>query len=107
MQGRKTRRVVALTAEQRAEREHGQRSPTVPAGLARRGRLLWRMDQGSSLTQAARVAALTVRHARTWVRRFRERGTVGLADRPRPGRQPVFSPPGRPPPGPERLRATR
>jgi hypothetical protein len=89
MQGRKTSLAVPLTAPQRAELEHGQRSPTVPAGLARRGRLILLMNQGSSLSNAAWVAGLTVRDARKWVRRFLERGIAGLADRPRPGRQPV------------------
>ncbi len=106
MQGRKTTLVVHLTAEQQAELEHWQRSPTVQAGLARRGRLILLMDQGGSLSNAARVAGLTVRNARKWVRRFLERGLAGLTDRPRPGRKPVFSPRGRPPIGQDRLRAT-
>src|SRR5947209_4973420 len=38
MQGRKTSLAVHLTAEQQAELEHWQRSPTVQAGWARRGR---------------------------------------------------------------------
>lgn len=106
MQGRKTRLVVHLTAEQQAELEHGQRAPTLPAGLARRGRLILLMAQGSSLSHAARVAGLTLRNARKWVRRFLEQGTDGLTDRPRPGRKPVFSPPCRPPSGQDGLRAT-
>ena len=106
MQGRKTSLVVQLTAEQQAELEHGQRSPTVPAGLARRGRLILLMDQGSSLSNAARLAGLTVRNARKWVCRFRERGLAGLRDRPRPGRKPVFSPRGRPAIGQDGLRTT-
>jgi hypothetical protein len=92
MQGRKTSLVVHLAAEQQAELEHWQRSPTVAAGLARRGRLLLLMAEGSTLTNAAQVAGLTVRNARKWVRRFLERGLAGLSDRPRPGRKPVFSP---------------
>jgi hypothetical protein len=107
MQGRKTSLVVRLTAEQQAELEHWQRSSTLPAGLARRGRLILLMSQGSSLAHAARFAGLTVRHARKWVGRFLERGTDGLADRPRPGRKPVFSPHGRPASGQDGLRAAR
>jgi hypothetical protein len=106
MQGRKTSLVVHLMAEQQAELEHWQRSPTVQAGLARRGRLILLMDQGSSLSNAARVVGLTVRNARKWVCRFLERGRAGLSDRPRPGRKPVFSPHGRSPSGQDRLRAT-
>jgi hypothetical protein len=106
MQGRKTSLVVHLTAEQQAELEHWQRSPTLQAGLARRGRLLLLMDQDSSLSNAARVAGLTVRNARKWVRRFLEQGLAGLKDRSRPGRQPVFSPRGRLATGQDGLRAT-
>jgi leucine-zipper of insertion element IS481 len=106
MQGRQTSLVVHLTAEQQAALEHWQRSPTVQAGLARRGRLLLRMDQGSSLSNAARVAGPTVRNARQGVRRFLEQGLAGLTDRSRPGRQPVFFPGGRLATGQDGLRAT-
>jgi Helix-turn-helix domain len=106
MQGRKTSLVVHLTAEQQAELEHWQRSPTLQAGMARRGRLILLMHQGNSLSNAARLAGLTVRNARKWVCRFRERGLAGLQDRPRPGRKPVFSPRGRPATGQAGMRAT-
>jgi hypothetical protein len=106
MRGRKTRFVVLLSAEQRAELEHWQRATTVQAGLARRGRLLLLLDQRLSLTAAARIVGLTVRNARKWVRRFLDRGVAGLTDQPRPGRKPVFSPHGCPAPGQDGLRAT-
>lgn len=106
MQGRKTNLVVRLSAEQQAELEHLQRAPSVAAGLARRGRLMLLMAQGSSLTHAARVAGLTVRNARKWVRRFLEQGIDGLTDRPRPGRKPVFSPQCRAPSRQDGVRAT-
>jgi hypothetical protein len=106
MRGRKTSFVVHLSAEQRAELEHGQRATTVQAGLARRGRLLLLLDQGQSLCGAARIVGLTVRNARKWVRRFLDRGVAGLTDQPRPGRKPVFPPHGRPAPGQDGLRAT-
>ena len=96
MQGRKTRFVVRLTTDQLAEVAHWQRSPTVQAGLARRGRLILLLHQGSSLSHAARVVGLTLRNARKWVCRFLDGGLAGLTDRPRPGRKPVFSPRRRP-----------
>ncbi len=99
MQGRKTSLVVRLTAEQLAALEHWQRSPSERAGLVRRANLIVLMHQGSSLTNAARLVRLTVRNARKWVRRFLEHGCDGLADAPRPGRKPVFSPHGRVPSG--------
>jgi hypothetical protein len=106
MRGRKTSFVVHLSAEQRAELEHWQRATTVQAGLARRGRLLLLLEQGQSLTAAACLVGLTVRNARKWVRRFLDRGRAGLTDQPRPGRQPVFSPHGRPARRQDGLRAT-
>jgi hypothetical protein len=106
MQGRKTSLVVRLSAEQQAELERWQRAPSVAAGIARRGRLVLLMAQGSCLSHAARVAGLTVRNARKWVRRFLEQGTGGLTDRPRPGRKPVFSPRRRAPSGQDGLRTT-
>lgn len=106
MQGRKTSLVVRLSAEQQTELEHFQRAPSVAAGLARRGRLILLMARGSSLSAAARVAGLTVRNARKWVRRFLQQGTDGLADRRRPGRKPVFSPQRRAPSGQDGLRTT-
>jgi len=104
MQGRKTSLVVRLSAEQQATLEHWQRSPSVQAGLVRRGHLILLMHQGSSLANAARIVRLTVRNARKWVRRFLERGCAGLTDRPRPGRKPVFSPHGCLPSGQDGLR---
>ena len=106
MQGRTTSLVVLLSAEQQAELEHWQRSPSVQAGLARRGRLLLLLSQGSSLANAVRLVGLTVRNARKWVCRFLACGCAGLADRPRPGHKPVFSPRCRPPSGQDGLRAT-
>lgn len=106
MRGRKTSFVVQLTAEQRAELEHWQRSTTLQAGSVRRARLLLVLDQQSGLTNAARLVGMTVRNARKWVRRFLEKGIAGLADRPRPGRKPVFPPRRRPPFGQNGLRAT-
>ena len=81
--------VLHLTPEQHAELSHWQRATTVQAGLARRGRLLLLLDQGETLRDAARIAGLTVRNARKWVRRFIAKDLAGLRDQPRPGRKRV------------------
>jgi Helix-turn-helix domain len=91
MQTCRIRSLLHLTAEQRAELSHWQRATTVLAGLARRGRLLLLLDQGETLRDAARIAGMTVRNARKWVRRFLAKGVAGLRDQPRPGRRPARS----------------
>ena len=107
MRGRKKTFSVQLNEAQRAHVQHWLRSPTSPAGLARRARLLLLLeDSTTTLKQAAQTAGLAPRHARKWVQRFLAHGLDGLHDRPRPGRQPVFSPRGRPAPGQDGLRAT-
>lgn len=96
MRGRKMTFSVNLTPTQREDLQRWLRSTTLPAGLARRARLLLLLEQpDTSLRQAAQTAGLTPRHARKWVQRFHAHGLEGLQDKPRPGRQPVFSPRGR------------
>ena len=107
MRGRKKTFSVSLTDSQRTQLQHWLRSPTMPAGLARRARLLLLLeDADTTLKQAARTAGLAPRHAHKWVQRFLAQGLEGLHDRPRPGRQPVFSPRGRLAPDQDRLRAS-
>jgi hypothetical protein len=107
MRGRKSSLTIALTPEDRAEIEHWQRATTCAAGLARRGRVLLLLEQGETLTQAARLCGLSARHVRKWAERFRDYGLAGLHDKSRPGRTPVFSPRGRAALGQDGLRAAR
>ena len=95
MRGRKCSFSVEFSPTQRADLERWQRSTTVSAGLARRARVLWLLAEGRSLQDAARIAGLTVRNARKWVRRFLALGVDGLHDQAARGRKPVFSPLGR------------
>src|SRR4051794_4058298 len=95
MRGRKRSFVVELSPAQRADLERWQRSTTVALGLARRARVLLLLADGQSLKDSARIAGLTVRNARKWVRRFLTLGVDGLHDQTGRGRKPVFSPLGR------------
>ena len=107
MRGRKKTFSVRLTESQRDDLQRWLRCTTLPAGLARRARLLLLLEQpDTTLRQAAQTAGLAPRHARKWVQRFLARGLDGLHDQPRPGRQPVFSPRGRAAPGQDGVRAT-
>jgi hypothetical protein len=95
MRGRKKSFSLEVTDKQRAELLRWQRSSTLPAGLARRGRLILLLSDGRSVTEAAHIAGLSPNNARKWVRRFLGQGIAGLNDQPGRGRQPVFSPRGR------------
>src|SRR5262245_58080315 len=104
MRGRKKTFSVDLNQSQRDNLQRWLRSTNLPAGLARRARLLLLLEQpDTSWRQAAQTAGLTPRHARKWGQRFLARGLDDLQDKPRPGRQPVFSPRGRLAPGQDRL----
>ena len=107
MRGRKSSLTIALAPADRAEIERWQRSTVGPAGLARRGRILLLLDRGLTLKDTAERCGLSVRHVRKWAERFRAHGLVGLRDKPRPGRKPVFSPRGGAAPGQVGLRAAR
>ena len=107
MRGRKSSLTISLTPEDRAEFEHWQRATTCHAGLARRGRALLLLERGETLTQAARLCGMSVRHVRKWAERYRAHGRAGLRDQPRPGRTPVVSPRGRAALGQDGLRAAR
>jgi hypothetical protein len=107
MRGRKSSLTITLNLEERAEIQRWQRATTGPAGLARRGRVLLLLERGETLKEAARLCGLSVRHARKWAERFRAQGLAGLRDKPRPGREPVFSPRGRAASGQDGLRAAR
>ncbi|MFC1525188.1 helix-turn-helix domain-containing protein [Candidatus Latescibacterota bacterium] len=89
-QGRRTRLRVPLTREIREELESWQRSTTIPAGLARRGRAILLLVDGVSVSDVSRLVGMERRHVYKWARRFLAFRVAGLHDRPR-GRPP--SPP--------------
>ena len=62
-----------------------QRSTTLPAGLARRGRLLLLRAEGMPICTIAATVGISRRFVYKWVRRFLAQGLEGLADKPRRG----------------------
>ena len=94
--GRKSQLVLTLSAEQRYELESWQRSTTLGAGLARRGRIILLLADGQSVSDVARQVAMGRRHIYKWVERFKAQGLRGLYDKPGRGRKPDFSPRSRP-----------
>ena len=81
-----TRITVTLTPEVRGKLHAWQRSTTITAGQARRGRVVLLRAQGHSITEIAARVEVTRRFVYIWLARFLVHGIDGLADRPRPGR---------------------
>jgi Homeodomain-like domain len=85
--GRTTSFTIRLTPAQRQTLLTWQRSTTVPAGRARRGRLLLLLADGMTITDAAATVGLSRRHAYKWIRRFVQEGLEGLEEKPGQGRR--------------------
>jgi hypothetical protein len=83
--GRKTSLTIHLTAEQRQTLLAWQRSTTVPAGLARRSRMILLVADGIPIAHIAATVGISRRHVYKWVRRFLQTGLEGLAAKGREG----------------------
>jgi CRP-like cAMP-binding protein len=86
--GRKTSFTIRLTPAERLTLLTWQRATTVPAGLARRARLLLLLADGMTITAAAATVGLSRRHTYKWIQRFAQEGLAGLADKPGRGHRP-------------------
>jgi len=85
--GRTTALTIRLTPAQRQTFLAWERSTTIPAGLARRGRMILLLADGMTITDAAAAVGLSRRHSYKWIRRFLEQGLEGLHDKPRSHRR--------------------
>jgi DNA invertase Pin-like site-specific DNA recombinase len=85
--GRTTSLTIRLTPAERQTLLAWQRSTTIPAGLARRGRILILRADGVSITTIAITVGISRRFVYKWVQRFQQVGLVGLAVRPGRGRR--------------------
>ena len=74
---------VELPDPVRQELEALQRSTTLPAGLARRGRLILLLAAGTPISEIARLVGMERRHVYKWARRFQTDQLAGLIDLPR------------------------
>ena len=92
MPGPRSPREIVLTPETQATLVHLTRSPSVPAGVARRARIVLLAAEGVRLRHIGPRLGVDRNVVRDWLDRFRAHGLAGLQDRPRPGRRPVFSP---------------
>jgi transposase len=83
--GRKTSLTIRLTPAQRQTLLAWQRTTTIAAGRARRGRIILLVAEGMPITDIAATVGISRRFVYKWVQRFLEGGLEGLADQPRPG----------------------
>jgi hypothetical protein len=104
--GRKTSLVIVLSPQERETLERWQRSTTMAAGLARRGRMMLLLAEGHSQSQVAQWVGVQRGVVRKWAKRFLAHRLDGLADTPGRGATGGFSPGGRDPCGAAGLRAS-
>ena len=81
--GRTTSLTIQLTPAERQTLLAWQRSTSIPAGLARRGRMILLLADGMTITDAAAVVGLSRRHSYKWIQRFVQQRVEGLQDKPR------------------------
>jgi hypothetical protein len=80
--GRKTALTLHLTAEERHMLLAWQRSTTIPAGRARRGRIILLVADGIPISHIADTVGISRRFVYKWVKRFVQYGFDGLSDKP-------------------------
>ena len=80
--GRKTSLTIHLTPAERRTLRAWQRATTIPAGLARRGRMILLLADGMTITDIATTVGISRRFVYKWVQRFLAEGVEGLADKP-------------------------
>src|SRR5919197_5530412 len=87
--GRKTALHIRLTPADRQTLLAWQRSTTMPAGRARRGRIILQLADGVPVSHIATTVGISRRFVYKWAKRFLQYGVEGLADKPGRGHRPV------------------
>ena len=85
--GRKTSFTIRLTPTQRQTLLAWQRATNIPAGLARRARIVLLLADGVTITDIATTVGMSRRHTYKWIQRFVQAGLEGLEDKPRRDRR--------------------
>ena len=80
--GRKTSLTLTLTPEERQTLLAWQRSTTMPAGRARRGRIILLVAEGMPISHIADKVGISRRFVYKWVKRFLHERVAGLTDLP-------------------------
>ena len=85
-------RARMMSGEERATIEQLARSRTAPARTVERARIVLLSRDGESVEEIEQTLGVCPATVRLWLNRFNREGVQGLADRPRAGRPPVYSP---------------
>jgi hypothetical protein len=80
--GQQTTLTIHLTAQERQTLRAWQRSTMIPAGRARRGRVLLLLAERVPIAQIAATVGLSRSLVYKWAKRFLQEGLEGLADKP-------------------------
>ncbi len=84
--GRKTALMLRLTGVERQALLGWQRSTTIQAGRARRGRIILQLADGVPISHIATAVGISRPFVYKWARRFLQDGLEGLADKPGRGK---------------------
>ena len=79
--GRYTSLTLRLTPKERQTLLAWQRSTSIPAGRARRGRVILLMADRVPISHIADIVGISRRFVYKWVHRFLQEGLAGLADK--------------------------
>lgn len=79
--GRTTSLTIRLTPAQRRTLLAWQRATAIPAGLARRGRIILLVADRVPIAHVAATVGISRRFVYKWVQRFLTQGVEGLADK--------------------------
>jgi CRP-like cAMP-binding protein len=80
--GRTTSLTIHLTPVERQTLLAWQRATTIPAGLARRSRIILLAADRMPIAQIATTVGISRRFVYKWLQRFLQTGLEGLADKP-------------------------
>ena len=81
--GRTTNLTIRLTPAERLTLLTWQRSTSISAGLARRGRIILLLADRIPITDIAATVGVSRRFVYKWAKRFVQERLEGLADKPR------------------------
>jgi len=84
--------VRTLTGAEQAEIEQLARSRTVAARLVERAKIIQLAHQRCSVTEISQRLKVSEMTVGRWLKRFNAAGVDGLADEPRSGRPPTYTP---------------
>lgn len=84
--------VRELTPEEREAVRQLAHSRTAPAREVERAQMIWFLLQGARVPAVARRVGRSEPRVRYWLKQFNAHGLAGLAEQPRPGRPPEYTP---------------